>query len=65
MERAQIDLHEVKVHHSRDLCLDCLHLALSVRERPGVTVEGDLHLITHCCVHEEKQGQSEQTTDGH
>ncbi len=62
-------LHEVKVHYSRDLCLDCLHPAFSIRERPGVTAEGDLHLIPHCYM-EEKQLQkqksySEQTIDSH
>ena len=53
-EEWSTNLHKVKVHHSRDLCLDCLHSAISVRERPGVTIEGDLHLITCTSVREEK-----------
>ena len=52
--KAVTNLHKVKVHHSRDLCLDCLHPSVSVRERPGVAIEGDLHLITRTSVHEEK-----------
>ena len=52
-------LHEVKVHYSRDLCLDGLDPALEVWEGPGVTIEGRLKLITHPSVEESQLQQQE------
>ena len=47
--------HEVKVHGSWNVSLDCFYPASTVREGPRVAIEGDLHLISECSTEEVQQ----------